>query len=152
VNQVEEALARVASVDLFRLRPGLMQKLGWSGALCGTVEDRYRKFLALMLLYPKGPLVPTGFIDEFWHAHILDTRAYHADCDRLFGHYIHHRPQHIDSHESSERLRDGFAITAKLYRMHFQIDPWTEEERPQYDPPLCIVESAAALLNKQEVE
>ena len=152
MNQVEVALARVATVDLSRLRFGLMQKFGWSDGLCDSVEDRYRKFLVLMLLYPKHPLAPTRFIDEFWHAHILDTRAYHEDCNRLFGHYVHHRPHFLDSQESSKRLRTGFDITVKLYRMHFQIAPWTDEERPQYDPPLCIVESAHAPSNKQEVE
>ena len=141
VDEVEAALARVSGLDLARIRPELMSKLGWSAALCDIVEDRYRKFLALMLLYPNRPLAPTTFIDEFWHAHILDTRAYHRDCDRLFGSYLHHRPSYIvDSPERWDALSEGFAVTVELYRVHFKIDPWTEQEKSQYDPPLCIVD------------
>ena len=44
------------------------------------------------MLYPTKRIVPTLTIDEFWHAHILDTRAYMADCKALFGKYMHHYP------------------------------------------------------------
>jgi hypothetical protein len=27
---------------------------------------------------------PTKDIDMFWHAHILDTYQYEADCDRIY--------------------------------------------------------------------
>ena len=37
-------------------------------------------------------MVPNGDIDEIWHMHILDTRAYMADCNALFGEYLHHYP------------------------------------------------------------
>src|SRR4029453_17770742 len=81
------ALAQVAEIDLARFRAKLMDKLGWSADLWEEGEERYRMFLALMLLYPDKEIVPTPHIDEFWHAHILDTVAYHRDCDQLFGSY-----------------------------------------------------------------
>jgi hypothetical protein len=31
-------------------------------------------------------------VDEIWHQHILDTHAYHRDCDAIFGSYLHHFP------------------------------------------------------------
>jgi hypothetical protein len=31
-------------------------------------------------------------VDEMWHRHILDTAAYRADCDSLFGRFLDHFP------------------------------------------------------------
>ena len=40
----------------------------------------------------KRILVPNHLMDSFWHAHILDTRNYEADCKLVFGEYLHHYP------------------------------------------------------------
>ena len=47
---------------------------------CELAEREYRRYLTLKKLYPGIELVPNKLLDEFWHAHILDTVAYHADC------------------------------------------------------------------------
>jgi hypothetical protein len=52
----------------------------------------YRAFLHLQALYPDRPLVPTKVIDAVWHAHILDTSKYAADCEQVFGRFVHHFP------------------------------------------------------------
>jgi hypothetical protein len=31
-------------------------------------------------------------LDLFWHEHLLDTRAYFADCEQVAGRYLHHLP------------------------------------------------------------
>jgi hypothetical protein len=31
-------------------------------------------------------------VDTFWHFHILDTVKYAADCERVFGYFLHHNP------------------------------------------------------------
>ncbi|WP_156526363.1 hypothetical protein [Cupriavidus gilardii] len=31
-----------------------------------------------------------SIIDDYWHEFILNTKDYHAFCDRFFGRYIHH--------------------------------------------------------------
>merc|ERR1712151_930213 len=31
-------------------------------------------------------------VDIVWHEHIIDTKQYMIDCDRLFGRYLHHYP------------------------------------------------------------
>ena len=36
--------------------------------------------------------VPCKLVDELWHAHILDTRAYRDDCYRIFGFFYDHYP------------------------------------------------------------
>lgn len=52
----------------------------------------YRRFLTLRKRYPEQTLVPSAVIDAVWHYHILDSRKYMSDCDRIFGRYLHHDP------------------------------------------------------------
>ncbi|WP_320820307.1 hypothetical protein [Thalassolituus sp.] len=52
----------------------------------------YKRYMALTKALGGLQLVPNADIDEIWHMHILDTRAYMADCDELFGEYLHHYP------------------------------------------------------------
>ena len=35
---------------------------------------------------------PGRLADKAWHAHILQTRKYVADCQALLGEYLHHTP------------------------------------------------------------
>lgn len=83
-------------------------------------ELEYRRFLTLKKLYPAVELVPSKLIDTFWHAHILDTRSYHDDCQRVFGTYIHHYP-YFGIHDADDRhaLEDAFEQTKELYERHF---------------------------------
>ncbi len=52
----------------------------------------YRRYLFLNLKYPGFPVAPSYDIDEVWHQHILFTRRYGADCERIFGGMRHHIP------------------------------------------------------------
>ena len=88
--EIEAALARVAELDFTMVKLKLGEAKGWSLEHQSEVEDLYRRFLALNIVYPDQKICPTGPIDDFWHAHILDTRAYEKDCEYLFGHFLHH--------------------------------------------------------------
>lgn len=59
---------------------------------CNFAEQEYKKFLTLKKLYPEKDLVPNKAVDEFWHAHILDTVSYQKDCKKVFGYFLHHFP------------------------------------------------------------
>jgi hypothetical protein len=39
--------------------------------------------------------MPSRAVDVAWHEMILMTRAYHAFCERAFGHYLHHSPDSV---------------------------------------------------------
>ena len=52
----------------------------------------YQRYMAVTKALGGIQLVPNAGIDEIWHMHILDTRAYMQDCDALFGEYLHHYP------------------------------------------------------------
>ena len=88
----------ISSIDFAALRtklcspPGEEGGLGWTNAKAAGVEKQYRNWLYLRRKYEGEQLPPSSDIDQFWHAHILDTRAYHRDCARIFGSYHHHFP------------------------------------------------------------
>jgi hypothetical protein len=46
---------------------------------------------------------PTKDIDMFWHAHILDIHHDEADCDRIFGYFLHHNPHFGSNGEQNWR-------------------------------------------------
>lgn len=122
--EVEAALARVAKLDFSMLRQKLGQEKGWSPEYQEEVEDLYRRFLALNIAYPDRKICPTGPIDEFWHAHILDTRAYERDCDYLFGSYLHHFPYFgMRGPEDYAALQTAFDDSRALFIRHFGTDP-----------------------------
>jgi hypothetical protein len=122
--EVEAALARVAELDFTMLKQKLGQEKGWSPEQQEEVEDLYRRFLALNVAYPDRKICPTGPVDEFWHAHILDTRAYAQDCEYLFGQYLHHFPYFgMRGPEDYAALQTAFDDSRELFIHHFGIDP-----------------------------
>jgi hypothetical protein len=52
----------------------------------------YKRFLFLCKKYPHTSITPSPAMDDFWHKHILFTQKYAADCDKIFGRFLHHRP------------------------------------------------------------
>jgi hypothetical protein len=98
---------------------------GWSLEKANAVEKEYRRFLCLMKLYPEEDTAPLADIDTFWHYHILDTMKYAADCERVFGYFLHHCPHlGLDRTESEEqeRLASGKRMQ-ELYEATFG-DPY----------------------------
>lgn len=49
----------------------------------------YENFFRLGISYPLESFSPSQAVDLIWQRHMLDTRAYMQDCDRLAGKYIH---------------------------------------------------------------
>lgn len=122
--EVEAALERVAKLDFTMVKLKLGQEKGWSLEHQAEVEDLYRRFLALNIVYTDRKICPTGPIDEFWHAHILDTRAYEKDCEFLFGDFLHHFPYFgMRGPEDFAALQTAFDQSKELFIRHFGIDP-----------------------------
>lgn len=85
----------IAAIELTPIKARLVhQELGegWSPAHADAVEGEYRRFLQLMKSFPQAQVAPSADVDIFWHYHILDTRKYAADCERVFGYFLHHCP------------------------------------------------------------
>ena len=122
--KITAALERVASLDFSMLKRKLGEEKGWSPEYQSEVEDLYRRFLALNIVYRDQKICPTGPIDEFWHAHILDTRKYAGDCQELFGEYLHHFPYFgMRGPDDRADLETAFDQSRALFIRHFGIDP-----------------------------
>ena len=122
--RIAASLERVARLDFSMLKRKLGDEKGWSAEYQNEVEDLYRRFLALNIVYRDRKICPTGPVDEFWHAHILDTRAYARDCQELFGEYLHHFP-YFGMRGPADRadLTAAFDQSRALFIRHFGIDP-----------------------------
>jgi hypothetical protein len=88
------ALAEIASLDLSMVRKQVVEQEGRDERIADYSELRYRRFLCLHLMDRTLPLLPPGDIDAWWHQHILFTREYARNCQRLFGDFLH-RPRDL---------------------------------------------------------
>jgi hypothetical protein len=121
---LDAELKNVSNLDFSMLKLKLTQEYNWSPEFCNEVEDLYKKFLALNLRYPDRKICPTGPIDTFWHAHILDTNAYTRDCGSVFGRYLHHFPYFgMRGANDAADLQATFKESIELFIVHFGIDP-----------------------------
>ena len=92
---------------------------GWTLEQANAVEIEYRRFLYLMKKFPNEQTSPSVAVDTFWHYHILDTMKYAADCEQVFGYFLHHYPYigmvgenaGEEHHDSGERMRELYEQT-----------------------------------------
>ena len=97
-----ELWSRIADMDLSPVVTQLVTYLGWSAERAAAAEQRYRRFFYLKATLPEGNASPTTEIDEFWHQHILNTRRYASDSQRIYDRFIHHsRPREPSRRRSS---------------------------------------------------
>ena len=85
----------IADLNLDAIKVKLMHREsgeGWSLEKANAVEFEYRRFLILMKQFPQEETAPLMDVDTFWHYHILDTLKYAADCEQVFGYFLHHFP------------------------------------------------------------
>lgn len=85
----------------------------------------YRRYLILVLENPHASLVPSKFLDEVWHTHILDTAFYTQMCAEVFGEYVHHDPYFG---EDEVELDDAFTKTLAIFQERFGSTPVTHDE------------------------
>jgi hypothetical protein len=122
---VDRAIAQVEGLDFTMLKAKAEEPregAGWDPAHSREAERKYRRFLALHVMFPGECLVPFDrATDEFWHAHIVDTRAYERDCTYLFGELLHHNPYFgMASPSEEEDLHAAFQQTSLLYELAFR--------------------------------
>lgn len=112
----------IGDIDLSRVKAKLIHPKygkGWLPEKADQVETRYRGFLFLTVTRAE-PIVSTSDIDEMWHTHILDTRAYAADCNRVFGYFLHHFPYFgLNGADDAMALEEAFRRTVALYQSVF---------------------------------
>ena len=117
---------------------------GFTPQMLARAEMDYRRFLHPHILYPEMELVPTKMIDEVWHQHILDTRAYSGDCERIFGHFLHHYPYFgMNGEEDKQNLESSFEKTQDVWIEEFG-EPMFELEAVRCEGHACHAPSSCA--------
>ncbi len=70
--------------------------------------------------YAKRMNAHLAIVDKFWHQHILDTRKYAEDCERIFGFFFHHFPYFgMRGAEDKANLDSCFTETNELFVQEF---------------------------------
>ena len=108
--------------------------LGWDLLFAKTVAEEYKKFLALCMLRPDDAVVPSTFVDDFWHLHILDTQKYEQDCNQYLGYFLHHFPYFGMRGEADlANLMSSWNETLALYQATFgtpaPVELWPRSKR-----------------------
>ena len=116
-----DAKSYIYSVDFSQVIDRLKLTEGWSDDAAITTCQLYRNFLYLNKKYSDhGMLPPSEDIDEFWHAHLLDTKKYILDCQHIFGKYFHHYPYLVlDKQFTYHELQATFEMTQQLHEKEF---------------------------------
>jgi hypothetical protein len=120
-SRLEHVMAEVESLDLepIKFKIGCKEDgYGWTGEHTERIELAYRRFLVLRARFPQAQIAPTRDIDAFWHAHILDTRKYAADCERIFGEFVHHYP-YLGLLGDQDKLDQAAATLCQLFVSEF---------------------------------
>lgn len=119
----ESTVRAIEALDLGPIKFKLMNDEGarkWTREAADQVEILYKRFLLLLAKYPRRSVVPTKIIDEFWHAHILDTMKYEQDTKRIFGRFLHHFPYFgLRGKDDRLQMERAFRATAELYLAEF---------------------------------
>src|SRR6266550_2139058 len=81
-------------LDLTEVVRAARAAYNWNDDATAEAEREYRRFLWLCYQHdgPAGAI--HGDADKLWHFHILNTRGYMADCERIFGRFLHHTPNY----------------------------------------------------------
>jgi hypothetical protein len=117
-KNIDEAKSRIDMLDLDCIKVKLMDSdegEGWDRETVERLDREYRRFLFLTVTRPES-IVPSKEVDAFWHAHILDTQKYAADCEHMFGFFVHHFPYFgMRGDEDAQNLKHAFASTQTIY-------------------------------------
>ncbi|PAF44077.1 hypothetical protein [Helicobacter sp. 11S02629-2] len=117
-NKIKEAASLVDTLDFTKLNSKLINHYGWDKVEVSTLNSLYKEWLVLHICYPHISLTPNIKLDEYWHMHILDTKAYAKDCLLLFGEFLHHYP-YFGLEDNEEEAEMTFDLTNDLFFHHF---------------------------------
>lgn len=125
----------------------------WDREKIQLAELEYRRYLTLIKNNPTLSIVPSKLMDEFWHMHILDTKAYREDCFSVFGRFIDHFPYFgIYGDEDRNNLLNSFDNTKRLYKETFGLEPIDAnasrcQDHPCHVPSECACRAAGTCKN-----
>lgn len=101
----------------------VMKENLWTESYTLRVIEEYKRFLWLAR---SMSVAPSYEIDQVWHTHILFSEDYTSVCKKLFGKYLHHRPESKSSPKKCDI--DPYILTLAAYELEFGNYPkdiWT---------------------------
>ena len=111
------ALRRINGIDLADILQRAGKRADWTPAQKRLAEKWYRGYLWLSYLHGKKPVFAiVAESDELWHAHIVYTKRYRRDCQRLFGEFLDHNPVHGIA---TKRFKASIATAERWYKSEF---------------------------------
>jgi hypothetical protein len=147
------ALELVSQIDLSPINKKLQYEnpAQWTDDAIAEAETNYRRFLALNLLYPSTTFSVNKVLDDYWHQHILDTRKYAEDCEKVYGYFLHHYPYFgIDGGEDRQKNEEAFTLTQETWENIFGV-PLVQKPKLTLDKVLGGYPSASNDLVPQRI-
>lgn len=93
---------------------------GWGFEQVQAIAQEYKRYLTLCMLHPDEAIVPSTYVDDFWHLHILDTQKYAEDCNEYLGYFLHHFPYFgMRGEQDRKNLDAAWTRTLQLYESTF---------------------------------
>lgn len=134
-----QTISAIAALDLTPIKFKATRQedgYGWTPEHADRIALAYKRYLTLHAKYPDLMLAPDQEVDHFWHLHILDTRKYAADCEAIFGYFLHHYPYFgLRGDDDAKALQSAFEMTQSLHAREFG-------EAGQGEATWCGAESA----------
>jgi hypothetical protein len=97
-----------------------------------------------MKKFPNEGAAPLFDVDIFWHYHILDTLKYAADCENVFGYFLHHFPYvGLRGADDEELHHQAGARMQELYESTFD-EPYLRPLDGSASPESLLLDSSAA--------
>src|SRR5262245_6859555 len=122
---VHEVVAAIQALDLESIKLRAMDPElgeGWTREHADSVEIGYKNYLTMLAKYQEDAedILLSKDGDEFWHTHILQTMKYAADCEKVFGNFLHHDP-HVGERTAAVHQRREVCAekTRRLYEREF---------------------------------
>lgn len=109
----------------------LADQNSWTLGHATQATREYRRFLVLTQL-AGHEVCPSADVDEAWHLHLTQSRAYAQMCAKVFGRFLHHDPSKGGAGEDT-RHREMYARTLQRYEQLFGEPPnpevWPDVQR-----------------------
>lgn len=102
----------------FAFSARLARDNGWTPAFAARAIGEYRRFVFLAMT--AGHMVtPSDTVDQVWHLHLCDTRAYwETFCPHVLGAALHHHPSPGGAAERARHF-EQYAQTLRAYEAAF---------------------------------
>jgi len=119
----QDVIAAIQALDLEAVKLRVMDTElgeGWNREYADSIELAYKNYLTMLAKYPDDieDILISKDVDELWHAHILHTKKYADDCQKIFGNFLHHDPQPRE--RSSADIQKRSALVEKTRRLYQQ--------------------------------